>query len=298
MLPKAKTHISIPGIEPSYRGKVRDIYDLGDSLVLVATDRISAFDVVFNEGIPEKGEILTRISNHWFSILPEKNALIETNYKKLPSPFSQIEELKDRIQWVKKVERIPFECIVRGFLVGSIYEAYQKSPEDVWGISLPKDLKKGSPLEEYLFTPSTKGEKGEKDVMVPFSYMEEKLGKEVASYLKETSLRLYRWAREKLEEVGILLVDTKLEFGWYDGEILLIDEVFTPDSSRFWKKEDYEKLFPQGKLPESLDKEFIREYLRKIGWDRKPPPPSLPEEIIVKTHERYKWIEKRIQSLS
>ncbi|MDH5721401.1 MAG: phosphoribosylaminoimidazolesuccinocarboxamide synthase [Spirochaetia bacterium] len=289
---KAATQIFIPEKKPDYTGKVRDIYHLDNSMLLVATDRISAFDVVFNEGIPDRGKILTRISNHWFHLLSEfDNHILETDFNKFPEPFNKYPELfAERSVLVKKAERIDFECVVRGFLLGSGYKEYEKSGT-VCGEKLPSGLSKGGRLPEPIFTPATKVDKGH-DENVSFDYMRDKLGDELAGKLKDLSIKAYNTVYEKLYKNGILLADTKLEFGILDNKIILIDEIFTPDSSRFFKIDEYENAVKTGENPPSFDKQIIRDYLETLDWNKNPPPPPLPEDIIEKSGKKYKEIEE------
>jgi len=295
---EALTEINLAEKKPDYRGKVRDIYDLGDTLVLTASDRLSAFDVVFDQGIPERGKILTRISNHWFKVFHEiKNHIIETNVEKFPPPFSNYkEELGERSVWVKKAQRIDFECVVRGYLLGSGYKEYTETGS-VCGVKLPDGLKKSEKLPSPIFTPATKVDKGH-DENVSFEYMKEKIGAELAEKLRDLSINIYTKGYKKLLEQGILLADTKLEFGLLDDEIILIDEILTPDSSRFFKADEYEKCAAEGVNPPSLDKQIVRDYLETLDWNKQPPAPKLPQEIINKTKEKYLEIEKIVLCVS
>ncbi len=267
------------------RGKVRDIYDLGDRLLIVATDRISAFDVVLPTPIPDKGRILTRMSLFWFDFLKDivKNHLLTANVDEYPEetgPYREI--LYGRSMLVKKARVLPVECIVRGYITGSAMKEYRKTGK-VCGIPLPAGLREADRLPEPIFTPSTKAEQGEHDVNITFEECARLIGKELAERVKELSLALYRKAAEYAESRGIIIADTKFEFGIVDGELILVDEVLTPDSSRFWPREEYEPGRPQ----KSFDKQFIRDWLTEIGWNRKPPAPEIPPEIVAKTRERY-----------
>ncbi len=267
------------------RGKVRDIYDLGDRLLIVATDRISAFDVVLPTPIPDKGRILTRMSLFWFDFLKDivKNHLLTANVDEYPEetgPYREI--LSGRSMLVKKARVLPVECIVRGYITGSAMKEYRKTGK-VCGIPLPAGLREADRLPEPIFTPSTKAEQGEHDVNITFEECARLIGKELAERVKELSLALYRKAAEYAESRGIIIADTKFEFGIVDGELILVDEVLTPDSSRFWPREEYEPGRPQ----KSFDKQFIRDWLTEIGWNRKPPAPEIPPEIVAKTRERY-----------
>ena len=274
------------------RGKVRDIYDLGDRLLIVATDRISAFDVVMPNPIPDKGKVLTQLSKFWFDmtkgIVP--NHIISTDVRDFPEecrPYQEI--LRDRSMLVVKAQPLPIECVVRGYLSGSGWEEYRKTGE-VCGIQLPKGLAESSKLEEPIFTPATKEEIGLHDENITFERVETIVGKELAQRLKFLSLAIYKKARDFAEGKGILIADTKMEFGVKDGRLLLIDELFTPDSSRFWPKDDYRP----GGSQKSFDKQFLRDYLLSIHWDKTPPAPELPEEIIQKTRGKYLEAYERI----
>ncbi len=267
------------------RGKVRDIYDLGDQLLIVATDRISAFDVVMPNPIPDKGRILTQLSKFWFDLTKEivPNHLISTeseDYPEVCQPYQEM--LRDRSMLVTKAEVIPVECVVRGYLSGSGWEEYQRNGE-VCGIPLPKGLEESSKLERPIFTPATKAEAGLHDENIPFERVEEMVGRDLAERLKTLSIAIYEKAREFAEARGILIADTKMEFGIKEGTLLLIDELLTPDSSRFWPKDEYRPGGPQ----KSFDKQFLRDYLLSLGWNKTPPAPELPEEVIQKTREKY-----------
>ncbi|MGB9627230.1 MAG: phosphoribosylaminoimidazolesuccinocarboxamide synthase [Thermodesulfobacteriota bacterium] len=267
------------------RGKVRDIYDLGDQLLIVATDRISAFDVVMPNPIPDKGRILTQLSKFWFELTKEivPNHVISTEVEEYPEicqPYQEI--LRDRSMLVVKTEVIPVECVVRGYLSGSGWEEYQRTGE-VCGISLPKGLVESSKLEKPIFTPATKAEVGLHDENITFERVEEMVGKELAKKLKTLSIAIYEKARDFAETRGILIADTKMEFGIKGGNLLLIDELLTPDSSRFWPKDEYRP----GGSQKSFDKQFLRDYLLSLRWNKTPPAPELPEEVIQRTREKY-----------
>ena len=274
------------------RGKVRDIYDLGDTLLIVATDRISAFDVVMPNPIPDKGMVLTQISRYWFEAVKDliPNHLISTEVEDFPEvcrPYREI--LTGRTMWVRKAEPLPVECVVRGYLSGSGWGEYQTGGA-VCGIPLPKGLVESSKLEEPVFTPATKAEAGAHDENISFERVGEIVGKERAELVREISISIYRRACQMADEKGIIIADTKFEFGMSGEKLLLIDEVLTPDSSRFWPKDTYH---PGGPQP-SFDKQFLRDYLLTVDWDKAPPAPQLPQEIIEKTRERYLEALKRL----
>ena len=277
----------MPDIKFIRRGKVRDLYDLGDSLLMVASDRISAFDVVLPNGIPGKGKLLTQISIYWFRQMEDiiKNHLIATNVDDYPSQCHKYrDQLEGRSMLVKKAEQLPVECIVRGYLSGSGWKDYKKTGS-VCGIKLMDGLKESSRLESPIFTPSTKAEEGH-DINISFKETENIVGNEMAARLRDVSLRIYSKARELAEKKGIIIADTKFEFGIYNKELILIDEILTPDSSRFWSMQTYEP----GKGQDSYDKQIIRDYLLTLDWDQTYPGPVLPEHIVEKTIERYREI--------
>ena len=277
----------MPGLRFVRSGKVRDIYDLGDSLLMIASDRISAFDVVLPSGIPGKGKLLTQISVFWFRQMEEiiKNHLIATEVDKYPvqcSPYR--DQLEGRSMLVRKAEQLPVECIVRGYLSGSGWKEYQKTGS-VCGIRLPEGLRESSRLDSPIFTPSTKAEQGH-DVNISFDETVKIVGQEMAGRLRDVSLMIYGRAREMAEKKGIIIADTKFEFGLHDNELILIDEILTPDSSRFWSAATYEP----GKGQDSYDKQIIRDYLLTLDWDQTYPGPELPENIVQKALERYREI--------
>ena len=274
---------SIPGLPEPHRGKVRDIYDLGDSLLFVATDRISAFDCVMPNGIPDKGKVLTQMSHFWFELLSwMPNHLLCWDAAQFPASLKAVAgDLAGRSLIVKKARTIPLECIVRGYLIGSGWKDYRKNGR-VCGIPLPAGYQQAQKLEEPLFTPSTKADSGH-DENISFETAVELVGREKAEKVRECTLRIYKEAAAHAEKCGIILADTKFEFGDFNGEVILIDEVLTPDSSRFWPKSDYRV----GCSPPSLDKQFVRDYLESLDWDKTPPAPALPEEIVMKTREKY-----------
>ena len=268
------------------RGKVRDIYDLGRHLLIVATDRISAFDVIMPNPIPDKGKILTQLSKFWFGQTRDiiANHLISTEVNDFPKDVLPYREaLKGRSMFVEKADPLPVECVVRGYLSGSGWEEYQRGGE-VCGIRLPKGWVESSRLEEPIFTPATKAEMGLHDENITFERMEQVVGKDLAQRLKAVSLAIYKKARDFAETKGILIADTKMEFGMKDGNLILIDELLTPDSSRFWPKDEYKAGGPQ----KSFDKQFLRDYLLSIKWNKTPPAPELPEEVILKTAWKYR----------
>ena len=277
----------MPDIKFIRSGKVRDIYDLGDSLLMIASDRISAFDVVLPNGIPGKGKLLTQLSIYWFRQMKDivKNHLIATNVDDYPSQCHKYrEQLEGRSMLVKKAEQLPVECIVRGYLSGSGWKEYQKTGS-VCGIKLPDGLEESSRLETPIFTPSTKAEEGH-DINISFQETENIVGAEMTAKLRDVSLRIYSKAREIAEKKGIIIADTKFEFGIYDKELILIDEILTPDSSRFWSMQTY----APGKGQDSYDKQIIRDYLLTLDWDQTYPGPVLPEHIVEKAIERYREI--------
>ncbi|PJZ45410.1 phosphoribosylaminoimidazolesuccinocarboxamide synthase [Leptospira brenneri] len=274
---------------PNYKGKVRDVYDLGDSLLLVATDRISAFDVVFTEPVSDKGKILTRISTAWFRHFPEiKNHLITDDVSKFPAPFQNAESLRDRSVLVKKAKRIDFECVVRGYLTGSAWKEY-KADGTIAHVPYPKGILESYKFETPIFTPARKNDSGH-DENVSESTMEAEVGKEIFAELKKLSLHLYNKAHELMAKQGILLCDTKFEFGLVDGKPILIDEILTPDSSRYWDASTYEL----GKTPASFDKQILRNWLESTDWDKNPPPPALPESLILELRKKYLELEDKI----
>ncbi len=276
---------NFPQLKLLSRGKVRDNYDLGDSLLIVATDRISAFDVVMPTPIPDKGKILTQLSEFWLHFLSDlvPQHLITTDVARFPSqcqPYASL--LAGRTMWVKKAKVLPVECIVRGYLVGSGWKDYQKTGK-VCGISLPPHLKEAQKLPEPVFTPSTKAEQGAHDENISFEDMKRIVGEDVADRLRELSLEIYARGEEHARSKGILLADTKLEFGMAEGQLTLIDEVLTPDSSRFWPADRY----GVGQSPESFDKQYLRDHLLRSGWKATDPPPQLPGEVVENTRARY-----------
>lgn len=274
------------------QGKVRDIFDTGQSLLMVTTDRLSAFDVVLPDIIPDKGKVLNQISVFWFKQMENivKNHIITTNVNEYPEKFKQYStSLDQRSMLVKKAKPLPVECIVRGYITGSGWNSYQKEGH-VCGIELPKGLKESDKLEEPLFTPSTKAEVGDHDINISFDETINLIGKEMALKLKDLSLKVYKKGAEYALSKGIIIADTKFEFGILDGQIILIDEILTPDSSRFWPLSEYEP----GKSQKSFDKQSVRDWLVESGWNKKPPGPKLPQEVIDTTSRTYKEIYKRL----
>ena len=272
------------GIEFFKRGKVREIYSLKDKFLMVATDRISCFDVVLPTEIPRKGEVLTKLSVFWFGLTKDiiPNHFISADVDDFPEELQKYKEiLKGRSMLVKKANPLPVECVVRGYLSGSGWKEYQET-QAICGVKLPKGLKESDKLTEPIFTPATKEDMGH-DINVTQEHVEGMIGKDITLKLKEISIALYEKARLHARSKGIIIADTKFEFGEVGGEITLIDEVFTPDSSRFWPKDEYE----QGKSQPSFDKQFVRDYLETLDWDKMTPGPELPEEIVVKTSGKY-----------
>jgi phosphoribosylaminoimidazole-succinocarboxamide synthase len=276
---------ALAGLGPRHQGKVRDIYDLGDHLLLVATDRISAFDVVMAEPIPDKGRILTRLSAFWFRHLADltPNHLVTLTVEEFPPacrPFHDL--LAGRTMLVRKCKPLPVECIVRGFLSGSGWAEYQKTGA-IGGLALPPGLVESQKLPEPIFTPSTKAELGTHDENISFAAMESRIGAALAAQVRDLSLAIYHRALAWAEPRGVIIADTKFEFGLAGDELVLIDEVLTPDSSRFWPREDYQPGGPQ----KSYDKQYLRDYLESLGWNKQPPPPPLPADVITNTRTRY-----------
>lgn len=276
---------NLEGVRLRNRGKVRDIYELDDMLLIVATDRISAFDVVMPNPIPSKGRILTQISKFWFkkteSIIT--NHIISTEIPEYPEvlkPYAHI--LEGRSMLVRKAEPLPIECIVRGYISGSGWKSYKESGT-ICGIKLPSGLVESEKLSEPIFTPSTKEELGAHDINIDFKDAIAIIGKDVADKVKEVSIALYMRGLEVADPRGIVIADTKFEFGLCNGELILIDEILTPDSSRFWPKDTYNPGGPQN----SFDKQYLRDYLLSLNWDQKPPAPELPQEVIDNTHKKY-----------
>lgn len=281
---EALLYTQLPGIDLWNRGKVRDIYDLGEHLLIVATDRISAFDCVMPNGIPDKGRVLTGLSLFWFHLTEDlvPNHLVSADVAEFPPALAGAADvLRGRSMLVKRSEVVPVECVVRGYLAGSGWREYQESGT-VCGHPLPAGLRQADRLPEPLFTPATKAATGH-DENISIARMRELVGAETTAALQEKSLALYRRAADYAWERGIIIADTKFEFGWCDGELLLIDEVLTPDSSRFWDAAQY----APGSSPPSFDKQFVRDYLESLGWNKEPPAPELPPDIVTQTRAKY-----------
>lgn len=283
---------NLSGLNLMKQGKVRDIYDFGETLLIVVTDRISAFDVVMDDPIPDKGRILTQISAFWFKATDGiiANHMISTSAGAFPpecQPHREI--LEGRSMWVRKADPLPVECIVRGYLAGSGLKEYRQTGA-ICGIGLPPGLWESERLPQPIFTPSTKAEGGAHDINISFDQMVEIIGDNLSQQLHDVSLALYEKGREIAEQRGIIIADTKFEFGLIDDELVLIDELLTPDSSRFWPQDRYNPGIPQP----SFDKQFLRDYLEGIQWNKKPPAPKLPEEIVNKTAQKYEQALKRL----
>ena len=290
---KIIVNTEFPDVPLVKRGKVRDIYDLGEYLLLVATDRISAFDVVLPNGIPGKGRVLTQISLYWFQQIEDiiPNHIVATRVKDFPEKVHKYADiLEERSMLVKKAQPMPVECVVRGYLSGSGWKEYMKSGT-ICGIRLPEGLIESSRLNEPLFTPSTKAEEGH-DSNISFDEVSNKVGHEMADMLRDISIKVYLKARDIAEKKGIIIADTKFEFGLYNGGLILIDEILTPDSSRFWSIKDY----VPGRSQDSYDKQVVRDYLLTLDWDQTYPGPELPDEIVEKTSARYREILKILTS--
>lgn len=289
----AITTLELPGVEKVSRGKVREMFAVGDRLLMVATDRISAFDVVLPDPIPQKGKVLTQISTFWFERLDQdqivRHHLVTARTEEFPESLQPHREvLEGRSMLVKRCQPLAIECVVRGYLAGSGWKEYRETGE-ICGISLPPGLKESDQLPEPIFTPATKAVTGH-DENISFERAAEIVGRETAEQVREWSLRIYRWARDYARERGIIICDTKFEFGRDGDELILIDEVLTPDSSRFWPADEYEP----GRSQPSFDKQFIRDYLETLDWDKTPPGPRLPESIIEATTRRYLEAYRRL----
>jgi len=279
----AQSFVDLPGIQKLRSGKVREVFDLGQTLLFVATDRISAFDVILPDPIPHKGAVLNQISTFWFKRFDDiKNHFVTADAEQFPEELQQFrEQLAGRSMIVKKTKPLPVECVVRGYLAGSGWKEYQES-QSVCGIKLPAGLKQASQLPESIFTPATKAEEGH-DENIDMNRCATILGEELADRVKALSLEIYSRGRDHAAQRGIIVADTKFEFGMVDGDLLLIDECLTPDSSRFWPKDQY----VVGQSPPSFDKQFVRDYLETLDWDKTPPAPRLPKNVIEKTSAKY-----------
>lgn len=275
---------SFPKLKFFKSGKVRDIFDLGENYLIVSTDRLSAFDVIMQDGIPNKGKILNKISKFWFQFTGGiiNNHMVETDFEKFPTELKEFTDLKDRSMIVKKAKLIPIECIVRGYISGSGWNDYKKHG-NICGVQLPENLVESEKLPEPIFTPSTKEEVGEHDINISEDEAKNKIGSYEFNFIKEKALNIYQEAYQYALSKGIIIADTKMEFGYYNDEIILIDELLTPDSSRFWPLNEYEK----GKPQKSYDKQYVRDYLLSIGFNKKPPAPKLPNDVILNTAKKY-----------
>ena len=286
-----QSEVFLPNCELIGRGKVRDIYAIKDHLLIVATDRISAFDFILGSGIPGKGKVLTQMSLFWFEFMGDvvSNHLVTARVEEFPSDLNEYADvLRGRSMLVKKAQPIPVECVVRGYLAGSSWKEYQFS-QSVCGIKLPPGLQESSKLPEPIFTPATKAMSGH-DENIPFEKVVDLVGRKRAESLKKWTLDIYRSAADYALTKGIIIADTKLEFGIFQDEIILIDEVLTPDSSRFWPATDY----VAGQAQESFDKQFVRDYLEQIGWNKQPPAPSLPQWVVEATRKKYQEAFERL----
>ena len=287
---EAITDTAFLGMPLFRKGKVRDIYEVGALLLIISTDRVSAFDVIMNEGVPGKGRVLNELAAFWLDKTADiiDNHLVTTDMSKLPAdllPFK--DELQGRSMLVLKAEPLPVECVVRGYLAGSGWKDYQKNCS-ICGIPLPEGLRQADKLPEPIFTPSTKAEVGEHDENVTFGSIASVIGDELAREIERVSLALFERGSEVAATRNVILADTKYEFGMFEGRMILIDEVFTPDSSRFWPMESWEPGHDQ----ENLDKQLLRDWLETLGWDKKPPPPEIPPDIVRQVAERYAYIKQ------
>ena len=281
----------LPGVKIYTRGKVRDVYDLGDKLLIVATDRISAFDCIMPNGIPGKGKILTEMSLFWFDLVSDivPNHIITARINEFPEILKPYrDQLEGRSMIVKKADRIDVECVVRGYLSGSGWREYQKTGS-ICGIKLPSGLVESEKLPQNIFTPATKAEEGH-DENVSYDFIVEQIGEKLSVKIRDLSLAVYEKARVYAKTRGIIIADTKFEFGIIDDRTILIDEILSPDSSRFWPSSEYSP----GRPPRSFDKQFVRDYLESLDWDKTPPAPSLPDEIVMNTLDKYKEAQKLI----
>jgi phosphoribosylaminoimidazole-succinocarboxamide synthase len=292
MMAQSVSETDFDGIKLLKRGKVRDIYDLGDKLLMIATDRISAFDVVMPDPVPDKGKILSKISLFWFDAMKPlvKNHVISSRVEEYPPECRKYScELEGRSMLVKKAETLPIECVVRGYLSGSGWSSYQEDG-GICGIKLPKGLRESDKLPDPVFTPSTKEEVGTHDINIDFDETVKRIGRKLAERVKDLSIEIYIRGSKLAAQKGIIIADTKFEFGIVENEVIIIDEVLTPDSSRFWPKDSYKPGGPQL----SFDKQYLRDYLISIKWNRKPPAPSLPKDVIENTRSKYMEALKRL----
>ena len=291
---KPLINIEIPEVKKIYSGKVRDLYPVDDEhMLIVSTDRISAFDYIFPNGIPGKGVVLNTISNLWFKnidFLP--NHIVESNFSNFPKPYSNYPEIfKDRSVIVKKTKRIDFECVARGYIIGGGWKEYLEKGS-ISGITLPSGLTMAQEFEKPIFTPATKEDQGH-DINISFNEMAKSIGGKDSEFIRDATIKVYQYGKSIMEKAGIILADTKIEFGYLNNEIILIDEVLTPDSSRFWDLD----LYKPGESPVSFDKQFIRDYLNTTTWDKNSSPPPLPEEIVSGTSEKYQEILEKIKKV-
>ena len=292
MHPEVLLNTNFPNLKLYAKGKVRDIYEVGDYLLLVSTDRLSAFDVIMSQGIPYKGMVLTKISEFWFNLTKDiiPNHFITTDVNKYPTECKEYSEvLQNRSMLIKKAKVIPIECIVRGYITGSGWKDYKRTGE-ISGIKLSPGLQESEKFPEPLFTPSTKAEIGDHDENISAEQAVQIVGEENFNAVKSATINIYKKASDYALTKGIIIADTKFEFGKIEGKIILVDEVLTPDSSRFWPFDKYQK----GKVQDSYDKQFVRDYLLSINFNKQPPPPPLPEDIIRKTSEKYLDIYKKL----
>jgi phosphoribosylaminoimidazole-succinocarboxamide synthase len=290
-VPEVITSTDLPGVELVARGKVRDVYSVGDNLLIVATDRISAFDCILPQGIPGKGRVLTQMSLFWFEFLSTlvPNHLISADVDEYPALLHLFrEQLEGRSMLVKRCRMEPVECVARGYVSGSGWKDYKRTGA-ICGIPLPAGLLESSRLPEPIFTPASKAETGH-DENISFETAVEAVGEKTAALLRDLTLRIYAAAAHHAELQGIILADTKFEFGWHDGQLLLADEVLTPDSSRYWPRDEY----APGGAQKSFDKQFVRDYLETLDWNKQPPAPPLPEDVIARTSEKYHEAYARI----
>ncbi len=281
----AVTYTKFPTLKLVQRGKVRDVYDLGEHLLMIATDRISAFDVVMPDAIPDKGKVLTQISLFWFEQMKAlvDNHIVSGDVSQFPEscqPYAEV--LQGRSMLVKKARPLTIECVVRGYISGSGWKSYQQD-QTVCGIKLPAGLKQSDRLPEPIFTPATKAEQGEHDINIDFEEASKLVGQDTAEKVKALSIQIYQRGSELAAQKGIIIADTKFEFGFFEDKLILIDEVLTPDSSRFWPKDTYSP----GGAQQSFDKQYVRDYLETVVWDKTPPGPKLPEEVIANSRAKY-----------